>query len=36
MVRNIQNSMGSLDEASLKELEAILQTRKELENPNAL
>jgi hypothetical protein len=36
MAKNLQNSLGNLDEASLKELESIIQARKDLENPNAL
>jgi hypothetical protein len=36
MVKNLQNSMGNLDAEALKELEAIIQARRELENPNAL
>jgi hypothetical protein len=36
MVRNLKNSMGYIDADALKELEAIIQARKELDNPNAL
>jgi hypothetical protein len=36
MVRTLQNSFGDLDVDSLKELEALLQAKKEQDNPNAL
>jgi hypothetical protein len=36
MVRNLQNSMGTIDLETLKELESLIQQRKELDNPNAL
>jgi hypothetical protein len=36
MVNNLKNSMGSLDDTTLKELEAILQARNDHKNPNAL
>jgi hypothetical protein len=36
MVNNLKNSLGNLDDNSLKELESILLARRELENPNAL
>jgi hypothetical protein len=36
LLKNLQNSMGSLDSNSLNDLAAALQARKELDNPNAL
>jgi hypothetical protein len=36
MVRNLQNSLGNLDNSSLIELESILHAHKERNNPNAL
>jgi hypothetical protein len=36
VVKTLQNSFGNLDEDSLKELEALIQSRREQNNPNAL
>jgi hypothetical protein len=36
MIKTLQNSLGNLDDESLRELESIMQARKERENPNAL